>query len=180
MPGLVAEAAGGDGVEARRVSASEAPPRVVSSVGPVGAMIHQGQTLKRNNSTSPSFTTYSFPSLLTSPCRKRFQPLAETKSSNATVSARMNPFPKSEWITPAAAGALSPSWIVQAHFLFAGREVAAQAEQIDTPRAQADRGPIRSVRAIRGTPCAPRPAARPARLRPWRRTRRPRRARRST
>ena len=30
----------------------------------------------------------------------------------------MNPFSKSEWITPAAAGALSPRWMVQARTSF--------------------------------------------------------------
>lgn len=53
-------------------------------------------TLNLNNSTSPSFTTYSFPSDRTSPfSRASFQPRCLTNASNATVSALMNPRSKS-------------------------------------------------------------------------------------
>lgn len=53
-------------------------------------------TLNRNNITSPSFTTYSFPSSLTNPFSLAAAILpAVTKSSKLTVSARINPFSKS-------------------------------------------------------------------------------------
>ena len=42
----------------------------------------------------------------------------------------MKPRSKSVWMTPAALGAVSPMWMVQAHFLLAGREVGAQAQQV--------------------------------------------------
>jgi hypothetical protein len=40
------------------------------------------------------------------------------KSSKAMVCARMKPRSKSVWITPAACGAVSPTWIVQARTSF--------------------------------------------------------------
>lgn len=39
---------------------------------------------------------------------------AATRSSKETISALMNPRSKSLWITPAACGAVSPLWMVQA------------------------------------------------------------------
>ena len=43
----------------------------------------------------------------------------------------MKPRSKSEWMTPAACGAVSPAWIVHARdFLLARREIRAQAEQM--------------------------------------------------
>jgi hypothetical protein len=58
---------------------------------------------------------YSFPSTLNFPASFTLasEPKLE-KSSNAITSARMNPFSKSVWITPAAFGAVSPMLIVQA------------------------------------------------------------------
>ena len=55
--------------------------------------------------TSPSSTTYSLPSARTFPASLAAlcEP-ASTKSAYATVSARMNPFSKSEWITEREAG----------------------------------------------------------------------------
>ena len=40
------------------------------------------------------------------------------KSAKAIVWARMKPRSKSVWITPAACGAVSPTWIVQARTSF--------------------------------------------------------------
>src|SRR6476661_9898995 len=49
--------------------------------------------LNRNSITSPSCTTYSFPSARARPCsRAGFQPPTRTKSSYETVSARIKPF----------------------------------------------------------------------------------------
>mmetsp|Transcript_42390 Transcript_42390/g.90199 ORF Transcript_42390/g.90199 Transcript_42390/m.90199 type:complete len:325 (-) Transcript_42390:540-1514(-) len=65
--------------------------------------------------TSPSCTTYSFPSSLSFP---RFFTSASlpqsTRSSYDIVSALMNPLSKSPWITPAALGAFHPLPIVHA------------------------------------------------------------------
>jgi hypothetical protein len=44
--------------------------------------------------------------------------LVGMKSSNAMVCARMKPRSKSPWITPAACGAVSPMWMVQARTSF--------------------------------------------------------------
>ena len=43
---------------------------------------------------------------------------ASIKSANETISALIKPFWKSVWITPAATGAVSPLWIVQARTSF--------------------------------------------------------------
>ena len=72
-------------------------------------------TLKRNSTTSPSFITYSLPSLLRRPFSLTLlRSPSRTRSSNATTSARMNPRSKSLCILPAAPGALVPLVIVQA------------------------------------------------------------------
>ncbi len=64
---------------------------------------------------SPSCTTYSFPSLASLPAARQAASLRSvTKSSYLMTSARMKPFSKSVWITPAACGALSPLRMVQA------------------------------------------------------------------
>ena len=64
---------------------------------------------------SPSWTTYSFPSMPSLPAaRQAASDLSSTKSSYLITSARMKPFSKSVWMTPAALGALSPTLIVQA------------------------------------------------------------------
>ena len=53
------------------------------------------------------------------------------KSSYAITSARMKPFSKSVWITPAACGAVAPpAHRPGAHFLHAGGEVGLQAQQL--------------------------------------------------
>lgn len=65
-------------------------PRITS---PSSSETH---TLNLNSNTSPSFTTYSFPSDLTAPfSRASFQPPSPINASNATVSALMNPRSKS-------------------------------------------------------------------------------------
>jgi hypothetical protein len=43
---------------------------------------------------------------------------ASTRSSYETISALMKPRSKSEWITPAACGAVHPLWIVHARDSF--------------------------------------------------------------
>mmetsp|Transcript_7146 Transcript_7146/g.19543 ORF Transcript_7146/g.19543 Transcript_7146/m.19543 type:complete len:247 (-) Transcript_7146:855-1595(-) len=64
---------------------------------------------------SPSATTYSLPSRRSLPTSLAPEkPPAAVKSSNATVSARIKPFSKSEWMTPAAWGAVEPALTVQA------------------------------------------------------------------
>src|SRR5690606_37849785 len=66
-------------------------------------------TLNRKCITSPSFTTYSFPSTRSLPAALApASPLYWMKSSKAITSARMKPFSKSLWITPAACGAVMP------------------------------------------------------------------------
>src|SRR6185437_11904736 len=101
-------------VDARRAGAVRRGARDLSAGGgaPVGvfagtvltALLH---TLNRNNITSPSCTTYSFPSDRTAPfSRAPFHPSFSTKSSSLPVSPRMHPPSKSLWITPAAAGAV--------------------------------------------------------------------------
>ena len=72
-------------------------------------------TLNLNNITSPSLTTYSLPSSLTNPFSLAAVIVPTcTKSLNAIVSALMNPLSISECILPPAAGALVPTYIVQA------------------------------------------------------------------
>ena len=64
---------------------------------------------------SPSWTTYSLPSVASFPAALTALSLPSvTKSSYLMTSALMNPFSKSVWMTPAALGALSPLWIVHA------------------------------------------------------------------
>ena len=60
-------------------------------------------TLKRKCITSPSLTIYSFPSTRSFPASLTFasEPYV-SKSVKAITSARIKPFSKSEWMTPAA------------------------------------------------------------------------------
>ncbi|HAJ95598.1 MAG TPA: hypothetical protein DCP02_05115 [Actinobacteria bacterium] len=72
-------------------------------------------TLNLNKTTSPSFTIYSLPSIFTMPFS--FAVLNDPSAisfSQGTISARIKPLSKSVWILPAALGALSPFFIVQA------------------------------------------------------------------
>src|SRR5690606_4216205 len=76
-------------------------------------------TLNRKSMMSPSWTTYSRPSLRISPrSRAALSEPASTKSAQLRVSARMKPRSKSEWISPAASGARVPSRMVQARTSF--------------------------------------------------------------
>src|SRR5690606_5239865 len=82
-------------------------------------VVHPSHVLNLKSITSPSWTTYSLPSARDSPCsRAAFHPFTRTKSSYATVSARMKPRSKSEWMTPAASGALAPRRTVHARTSF--------------------------------------------------------------
>ena len=66
-------------------------------------MVQRTQTLNRKSMTSPSCTSYSLPSDRALPCAlASFSEPHSTKSSYPIVSARINPFSKSVWITPAA------------------------------------------------------------------------------
>jgi predicted enzyme related to lactoylglutathione lyase len=89
---------------------------------------------KRNSITSPSWTTYSRPfGAGESPCSRAasIHSDADENRRSQTVSARMKPFSKSEWITPAASGALSPRWMVQARTSFSpGGEIALQPSRV--------------------------------------------------
>src|ERR1035437_9671136 len=72
-------------------------------------------TLKRNSTTSPSRITYSLPSTRALPAeRTAARDPASTRSSYPTISALMKPRSKSVWMVPAAWGAVSPMWMVQA------------------------------------------------------------------
>ena len=77
----------------------------------VGSVIGLSYTL--NSTTSPSFTTYSLPSVLRSPFSRAdaYDP-AESKSSQNITSARMNLSWKSVWIAAPACGAVESFFIV--------------------------------------------------------------------
>ena len=82
---------------------------------PTGVPAFPVYTLNRKRTMSPSFITYSLPSERTRP----FSLAADMephffRSSKAMTSARIKPRSKSEWIFPAAWGALVPSVMVQA------------------------------------------------------------------
>src|SRR5690606_13865832 len=81
---------------------------------PLSPISVEHHTLNRKCTTSPSWTMYSLPSrrhlpASLAPC----SPLYWMKSSYAMTSARMNPFSKSVWMTPAACGAVAPIFTVQ-------------------------------------------------------------------
>ena len=72
-------------------------------------------TLNLKRITSPSWTTYSFPSSRSAPReRAAWKEPSSTMWSNDTTSALMKPRSKSLWITPAACCAVVPRRIVQA------------------------------------------------------------------
>ena len=71
--------------------------------------------LKRTLRTSPSETTYVFPSSRCSPLRRRFRVRpGRTRSSHRITSARMKPRAMSVWIDSAASSAVCPRRSVQA------------------------------------------------------------------
>jgi hypothetical protein len=85
------------------------PGRARCSEGRGPGRRRPGQTLNRKWMTSPSTTTYSLPSVRSHPLARA--PAGRPTRSVArseTTSARMKPRSKSEWMTPAAWGALVP------------------------------------------------------------------------
>src|SRR5882724_7347767 len=73
------------------------------------SLFHSSHPLCRNKITSPSCTTYSFPSNLTCAFSRAAPRLpAASKSFHRTTSARMKPFSMSLLIAPAAFTAIAP------------------------------------------------------------------------
>ena len=76
---------------------------------PTRSVLYGTQTLKRKLTMSPSFMTYSLPSLRTRPFAFAAAMVPQAfRSSKAMTSARMKPRSKSLWILPAACGARVP------------------------------------------------------------------------
>ena len=87
----------------------------IYKIGEAAASPNLIYTLNKKLTMSPSFITYSLPSLRTSPLDLAFAIVPQVCiSSKAMTSARMKPRSKSVWILPAAWGAFVPFLIVQA------------------------------------------------------------------
>ena len=81
------------------------------------------------------------------------------------VSARMKPRSKSEWISPAAWGALAPLWTVQARASFGPTvKKVIRREQVVARADHAGEAGFVEAQSPRGIPCARRRPCRPARL----------------